>query len=87
MEQYLRAFYNFEQINQASLLAIAEFAYNDLIYASIGITLFQVNKARILFRGKGLREAYRGSVLKYTKELANKLKTTYNKLRQSLVKA
>jgi hypothetical protein len=43
--------------------------------------------ARTLFRGKGLREAYRGSVLKYTKELANKLKITYNKLRQSLVKA
>ena len=43
--------------------------------------------ARTLFRGKGLREAYRGSVLKYIKELANKLKTTYNKLRQSLVKA
>ena len=41
----------------------------------------------MLFRGKGLREAYRGSILKYTKELANKLKTTYNKLRQSLVKA
>ena len=43
--------------------------------------------ARMLFRGEGLREAYRGSILKYTKELANKLKTTYNKLRQSLVKA
>jgi hypothetical protein len=43
--------------------------------------------ARILFRGKGLREAYRGSILKYAKELANKLKTTYDKLRQSLVKA
>ena len=43
--------------------------------------------ARTLFRGKGLREAYRGSISKYAKELANKLKTTYNKLRQSLVKA
>jgi len=39
------------------------------------------------FRGKGLREAYRGSILKYAKELANKLKTIYDNLRQSLVKA
>ena len=60
---------------------MAEFAYNNLIHASIEITLFQANEARTLFRGKGLREAYRGSMSKYTKELANKLKTTYNKLR------
>ena len=39
------------------------------------------------FRGEGPREAYRGSMSKYAEELANKLKITYNKLRQSLVKA
>ena len=39
------------------------------------------------FRGKGLKKTYKGNILKYTKELANKLKTIYNKLRQSLVKA
>ena len=43
--------------------------------------------ARTLFRGEGLREAYRGSILKYAKELADKLKAIYNKLRQSIVKA
>ena len=41
----------------------------------------------MLFKGKGLRETYRGSVLKYTEELADKLKIIYNKLKQSLVKA
>ena len=41
----------------------------------------------MLFRGKGLRETYKGSILKYTEELADKLKIIYNKLRQSLVKA
>ena len=86
MKQYLRAFYNFKQIDQASLFTIAEFAYNDSVYASIEITPFQVNKARILFRGKGLRETCRSSVLKYAEKLADKLKTIYNKLRQFLVK-
>ena len=41
----------------------------------------------MLFKSKDLRETYRGSILKYTKELVNKLKIIYNKLRQSLVKA
>ena len=81
MEQYLRAFYNFKQINQVSLFTTAEFAYNNLVYTSIEITLFQANKARILFRGKGLRETYKNSILKYTEELADKLKTIYNKLK------
>ena len=87
IEQYFRAFCNFKQIDQASLFIIVKFAYNNLVYTSIEITLFQANKARILFRGKGLRETYKGNILKYTEELANKLKTIYNKLRQSLVKA
>ena len=63
-----------------------EFDYNNLIYTFIGITPFQANKAKILFKGKGLKKAYRGSVLKYAKKLANKLKTIHNKLRPSLVK-
>ena len=41
----------------------------------------------MLFKGKGLKKTYRGSVLKYTEELADKLKIIYNKLRQSLIKA
>ena len=41
----------------------------------------------MLFRGKSLKETYKNSMLKYTEELADKLKTIYNKLRQSLVKA
>ena len=41
----------------------------------------------MLFRNKGLKETYRGSILKYAKELADKLKTIYNKLRQSLAEA
>ena len=41
----------------------------------------------MLFRSKGLRETYRGNILKYIKKLADKLKTIYNKLKQSLVKA
>ena len=80
MEQYLRAFCNFKQIDQTSLLTTAKFIYNNSVYASIKITLFQVNKARTLFRGKGLKKTYKGSILKYTKELANKL-------RQSLAEA
>ena len=41
----------------------------------------------MLFRDKGLRETYKNNILKYTEELADKLKTIYNKLKQSLVKA
>ena len=87
MEQYLRAFYNFKQIDQASLFTIAEFVYNDSVYAFTEIILFQVNKAKMLFRDKGLRKTYKGNILKYTKKLADKLKIIYNKLKQSLVKA
>ena len=41
----------------------------------------------MLFKGKSLRETYKGNVLKYAKELTDKLKIIYDKLKQSLVKA
>ena len=43
METYLRAFVNWEQDDWASLLPIAEFAYNNAKNANIGHTLFQLN--------------------------------------------
>ena len=43
MEAYLRAFVNYEQDNQARLLPMAEFAYNNAKYASIGYTPFELN--------------------------------------------
>ena len=60
--------------------------YNNSVYAFIEITLFQVNKAKTPFRDKGLRETYKGNILKYAEELADKLKIIYNKLKQSLIK-
>jgi len=43
MEQYLRAFCNYEQDNSAELLPLAEFDYNNAILASTRITLFWPN--------------------------------------------
>ncbi len=50
---YLRAFINWEQNNWASLLLIAEFAYNNAKNANIGHTLFELNSGyylRVLFK-------------------------------------
>ena len=45
METYLRAFINWEQNNQARLLPMAEFAYNNSKNASMGHTPFELNCA------------------------------------------
>ena len=42
MEQYLRAFVNYEQDNWVSLLPMAEFAYNNSVNASTRISPFEV---------------------------------------------
>jgi len=43
MEQYLRAFCNYEQDNWVELLPLAEFAYNNMIYTSTKMTPFWAN--------------------------------------------
>jgi hypothetical protein len=43
MEQYLRAFCNYEQDNWVELLLLAEFAYNNVIHASTRMTPFWAN--------------------------------------------
>ena len=43
MEEYLRAFVNFEQNNWANLLPIVEFAYNNAKNASTNHTPFELN--------------------------------------------
>jgi len=43
MEQYLRAFYNYEQDNWVQLLPLAEFTYNDMLHGSMWMTPFWAN--------------------------------------------
>ena len=43
MEQYLRAFCNYEQDNWVELLPLAEFTYNNMIHASTRMTPFWAN--------------------------------------------
>jgi hypothetical protein len=43
MEQYLRAFSNYEQDNWAELLPLAEFAYNNSVHHSMWMTPFWAN--------------------------------------------
>ena len=43
MEAYFQAFANFKQNDWAQLLLMAEFAYTNVINASIGYTLFELN--------------------------------------------
>src|SRR5260221_2993916 len=44
LEQYLRAYTNYQQDNWAPLLPLAEFAYNNTASTTTGISLFFVNK-------------------------------------------
>src|SRR5258708_22134829 len=44
LEQYLRAYMNYQQDNWALLLPLAEFAYNNAMSATTGISLFFANK-------------------------------------------
>ena len=41
LEQYLRAYVNYQQDNWARLFSIAEYAYNNAVNASTGLTLFK----------------------------------------------
>ncbi len=43
MEQYLRAYVNYEQDNWVELLPLAQFAYNNSVHASMKMTLFFAN--------------------------------------------
>ena len=43
MKVYFRAFVNYEQDNWARLLPMAEFAYNNVKYAGIKYTPFEIN--------------------------------------------
>jgi hypothetical protein len=44
LEQYLRVYCNYQQDNWSELLALAEFAYNNALSATTGISLFFANK-------------------------------------------
>src|SRR6266436_3563389 len=44
LEQYLRAYTNYQQDNWAPLLPLAEFAYNNTMSTTTGISPFFVNK-------------------------------------------
>ncbi len=43
LEQYLRIYYSLKQDNQAFFILVAEFAYNDSVYATTEVTLFCAN--------------------------------------------
>ena len=42
LEQYLRCYINYQQTDWVDLLPLAEFAYNNSVHASSGMTPFQV---------------------------------------------
>ena len=44
LEQYLRVYCNYQQDNWSELLPLAEFAYNNTLSATTGITPFFANK-------------------------------------------
>src|SRR5258708_12585771 len=44
LEQYLRAYMNYQQDNWAPLLPLAEFAYNNVASATMGVSPFFTNK-------------------------------------------
>ena len=44
LEQYIRVYCNYQQDNWDSLLPLAEFAYNNALSATTGISLFFANK-------------------------------------------
>ncbi len=42
LEQYLRSYVNYQQVDLAPLLALAKFAYNATVYSSTGKALFEI---------------------------------------------
>ena len=44
LEQYLQVYCNYQQDNWSKLLSLAEFAYNNALSATTGVSLFFTNK-------------------------------------------
>ena len=44
LEQYLQSYYCYQQFNQAQLLLLVKFAYNNILLASTGVSSFFANK-------------------------------------------
>lgn len=88
MEQYLRCFCDYKQMNWLDLLSIAEFAYNNSYHTSIQMTPFFANygyhpKMDILSRPKGLST----ELVPAAETMVKELKALHESLVESLKQA
>jgi hypothetical protein len=86
LEQYLRTYANFEQDNWARLLCTAEFAYNDTVHASTGVSPFQANQLRDPRRPEWPRMPQESGASAKAVELADKLLAAQKQMRERLAK-
>jgi RNase H-like domain found in reverse transcriptase/Reverse transcriptase (RNA-dependent DNA polymerase)/Integrase zinc binding domain/Chromo (CHRromatin Organisation MOdifier) domain/Integrase core domain len=88
MEQYLRAYVNYEQDNWAMLLPLAEFAYNNTIHQSTRMTPFFANYGfHPQMQFKKPKAAARLSSEKSAEELVGRLHESHERLRNNLLEA
>ena len=88
MEQYLRAFTNYEQGNWVELLPLAEFVYNNSMHSSTQMTPFFANfgyHPEMQFRlPREIREA-RVQSERTADSFANRLRETHEQLKDNLI--
>jgi hypothetical protein len=88
MEQYLRAFCNYEQDNWVELLPLAEFAYNNSVHHSMGMTPFWANyhyHPPMQFKLPNAPSNMRSEIL--ADAMVSEMEETHRLLRESLLEA
>jgi hypothetical protein len=88
MEQYLRAFSNYEQDNWAELLPLAEFAYNNSVHHSMWMTPFWANyhyQPPMQFKPSNAPSKMRSEIL--PDAMVSGMEETHRLLRESLLEA
>jgi hypothetical protein len=88
MDQYLRAFCNYEQDNWVELLPLAEFAYNNSVHHSMRMTPFWANyhyHPPMQFKPPKATSNMRSEILADATESG--MEETHRLLRESLLEA
>jgi hypothetical protein len=84
LEQYLRIFCNDQQNNWTNLLPLAEFAYNNSIHSSTGLSPFKANYG---FDPSATFRFSQHSLVPSAEERVEELQAVHSQLKDSIVKA
>jgi hypothetical protein len=87
LKQYLRLYINYKQDDWVDHLALAEFAYNNSVHASIGMSPFKATYGYDFSLGQAVESYGSGETLRSGGETVNRLHEVHEQLKQYLVKA